>query len=139
MVAAPKGESMDSLKTYFVEVIIKKVGTMAILSGISSVIAFLVAHEDFMQKMGVTYYPDFIGKFVGAMPSGRVFIVEVETFQTWAMIAAPMVFMSVGMWIWHHLHATATGAPQSGDVRVKPEVSVEGGKRAGDQPQGESK
>lgn len=123
---------MDTIRTYLVEVILKKVVTSAVISGVASAIAFFVAHAEFMEKLGLTYYPSFNGQFIGPMPTGQVFLLEVDTFKAWAVVAGPMAGMALVVWVWHHMRATATGAPQSGDVRKSVEMPMVGGNRQGD-------
>lgn len=129
---------MDKIKTYFVEVIVKNVGPKVAASVISMLLAFLAAHQEIMQQMGITYYPDFSGKWLGAMPTGRLLVIEFDTLQVWGGIA--IVAGATALWsiLQHHTVATVTGTPQSGDKRVNPEQPVINGQRA-DDPKGETK
>lgn len=127
---------MDKIKTYFVEVILKNVGPKVAASVMTMLITFLAAHQDLMEKLGVTYYPDFTGIFSGKAPSGRLIIIEFDTLQVWGGLA--LVAGATALWsiFQHHGVATVTGAPQSGDKRVESQVAIEGGRRADDPPQG---
>lgn len=125
---------IDKLKTYFVEVVIKNVGPKVSASVISAGLAFLAAHQEYMEQMGITYYPNFNGIWSGIAPTGRLLVIEIDTLQVWGGLA--LVAAAVALWtiIQHHTVATVTGAPHSGDLRINPPASVEGGQRASDPP-----
>lgn len=123
---------MDKIKTYFVEVVLKSVVPKMTNAVIAAGITFLVAHQEFMAKMGITYYPNFTGIWNGPAPSGRLLVLEIDTFGLWG--GAMIVAAAAALWafISHHTVATITGAPQSGDKRTNPEVQIAGGKRQGE-------
>lgn len=98
-------------------------------------VAFLAAHQQIMQQMGITYYPNFNGSWSGVMPSGRLLVVEFDTLQVWGGIALMAGITALYSLIQHHAVATVKGTPQSGDVRVNPPVQMEGGDRKTDPPQ----
>lgn len=125
---------MDKLKTYFVEVIVKNVAPKISNAVIAAGLTFLVAHQEFMQKMGITYYADFIGKWVGAAPTGRLLVIEIDTLGLWG--GAMLIMGATAAWAFlsHHAVATVTGAPQSGDKRTEPDQPVSGGARMDDPP-----
>lgn len=123
---------IDKVKTYFVEVVMNKVAPKATAALISYAITFLVAHQEFMEQMGVTYYPNFDGTWHGVPPTGSLLVVEFDTLGKWG--AAGLVFLITAVWafVQHHAVATVTGAPQSGDKREPASLPVAGGDRSGD-------
>lgn len=127
---------LDKLKTYFIEVVLKNVAPKVSNAVIAAGLTFLVAHQEFMEQMGITYYSAFNGIFHGAPPSGRVLIVEIDTLGLWG--GAMLIMGATAAWAFftHHTVAAVKGTPQSGDVRVNPEIPVQGGERAGDPPKG---
>lgn len=127
---------MDKLKTYFVEVLMKKVGPQVSAALVSALLAFLAAHQQILEQMGITYFPDFTGVFTGTAPTGRLIVVELDTLTVWGGMA--LVGGAVALWgiIQHHAAATVTGAPQSGDIRATPNTPTEGGQRATDPQKG---
>lgn len=123
---------MDKLKTWMVEVLIKKIVPKVVSAGLTAFIGVVIAHQELMEKMGVTYYPSFDGHWSGAMPTGRLFTIEIDTlgyFFGGLLILGATAFVA---WLMHHGAATVTGAPQSGDKREVPEQPVLGGAREGD-------
>lgn len=123
---------MDKLKTWIVEVVLKNVAPKVSNAVIAAGITFLAAHQEFMEKMGITYYPDFIGTWHGAAPTGRLLVIEIDTLGIWG--GAMLIMGATAVWAFfsHHAVATVTGAPQSGDKRIGPSVALDGGQRQGD-------
>lgn len=123
---------MDKLKTWLVEVVLKNVAPKVSNAVIAAGITFLIAHQEFMEKMGITYYPDFSGIWHGSPPTGRLLVVEIDTLGIWG--GAMLIMSATAAWAFfsHHAVATVTGSPQSGDKRIEPAVAVEGGQRQGD-------
>lgn len=124
----------DKVKTYFVEVVMKSVGPKVVSSVISMGLIFLAAHQDLMEQMGITYYPNFDGKWSGAMPTGQLITIEIATLKVWGAAMLGMAVVAIVAIVQHHGVATVTGAPQSGDKRVAPEIPVENGDRPVDPP-----
>lgn len=126
------GGSVDKLKTWLVEVVLKNVAPKVSNALIAGGITFFIAHQEFMEQMGITYYPNFIGTWSGAVPSGRLLVIEIDTLGVWG--GAMLIMGATAIWalFQHHAVATVTGAPQSGDKRIQPPVPVEGGQRQGD-------
>lgn len=127
---------MDDIKTWFVEVILKNVGPKVVATVMSMFVAFLAAHQQIMQQMGITYYPNFNGSWSGVMPSGRLLVVEFDTLQVWGGIALMAGITALYSLIQHHTVATVKGMPQSGDMRTQPELPIIDGKRKDDLPKG---
>jgi hypothetical protein len=125
---------MDKLKTYFVEVVLKNVTPKVTAALMSAIITFLVAHQEFMEQMGITYYPDFNGTWHGVSPTGQLLIVEFDTLGKWGAAMLVVSFSAGWAFLQHHTVATVTGAPQSGDKRVSPDNQISGGQRASDPP-----
>lgn len=123
---------MDKLKTYFVEVVLKNVAPKVTNAVIAAGLTFLVAHQEFMEKMGITYYPDFNGTWRGVMPTGRFLTVEIDTLGIWG--GAALIMGATALWAFfqHHSIATVTGAPQSGDKRDPTSPPVINGERKED-------
>ena len=135
MVGRPKGEYMlDTIKTYLVEVASKNVAPKVITAVMSYGITFLIAHQEFMEQMGITYYPNFDGTWHGVAPTGQLLVIEFDTLGKWGAVALIAGVTAAWSFFQHHAVATVTGAPQSGDKRENPPVPVEGGARATDIP-----
>lgn len=122
---------MESVKTWLVEVLVKNVGPKVVASLMASGIGLLMAHQQLMEKMGITFYPDFKGVWSGAQPTGQLLVIELATLQVWGGAALVAGFVAVWAIIQHHSVATVKGAPQSGDMR-KVDVPVVNGERKGD-------
>lgn len=125
---------MDKLKTYFVEVVLKNVAPKVTNAVIAAGITFLLAHQEFMSQMGITYYGDFHGIWNGPAPTGRLLVLEIDTFGLWG--GAALIALATAAWAFlsHHGVATVTGAPQSGDMRLTPSPSIVNGERKEDKP-----
>lgn len=130
----------DEMKTYFAEVIARKVVPAAIASGIAAVMTFLLAHTEILQKYGITVWNNFAGIFPpGQAPTGDILIVEFDTLKKGTAALAIMGVTAFMAWLTHHSVATVTGAPQSGDKRVEEPTPLVGGERKDDPPKGELK
>lgn len=125
---------LDSIKTYFAEVIARKVVPAALASAVAAIGTFLLAHASELEKYGVTYYQNFTGTFNGTPPTGALLIIEFDTLTKAAAVAAIAGIGLLMAFLTHHTVAAVTGAPQSGDVRVEPPQPVAGGARATDPP-----
>lgn len=125
---------MDSIRTWLVEVVVKNVGPKVMSSLVSMGLVFLAAHQDYMEQMGITYYPDFNGTWSGAAPTGQLITVELATLKVWGAAALAAGVMAAVALMMHHGQATVTGAPQSGDKRDGAALPVVGGQRAEDPP-----
>lgn len=123
---------LDKLKTYFVEVMMKNVGPKVSAAVMSYLITLFVAHQDVMEKMGITYYPNFDGHWHGIPPTGRFLTVEFDTLQIWGGMALVAGITMAWSFLSHHTVATVTGAPQSGDKRIEPDAAITGGSRSTD-------
>ena len=121
---------MDALKTWLVEVALKKVGPTATAAGISALFGLLAAHQGLLETWGITF-----GTWPlqwATQPSGHVIVIELDTISTGLialLVAGASAFFAASQ---HHVVAAVTGAPQSGNVRIEPEQPVIGGQREGD-------
>lgn len=126
---------MDKLKTYLVEVVINKIGPKVAASVLAYGVTLIVAHQEFLEQMGITYYPMFDGTWSGGiMPTGSLIVIEFDTLKVWGagmIVAGVMAFVA---WMQHHGTAVMTGAPQSGDLRQEPSIPTPGGDRKDDPP-----
>lgn len=125
-------DAIEKIKTYFVEVGMKYVGPRVTAALMSAIIAFIVAHQEFMEKMGITYYAAFDGIFHGTPPTGQILIVEFDTLGKWGAAMLIVGFTAAWSLLQHHTTATVTGAPQSGDKRTDPPMALTGGDRKND-------
>lgn len=123
---------MEKMKTYFVEVVLKNVAPKVTNAVIAAGITFLVAHQEFMQQMGITYYGNFAGVWNGAAPTGRLLVIEIDTLGIWGGAALVMAATALWAFFQHHTVATVTGAPQSGDKRDPASLPVINGERKED-------
>jgi len=122
---------MEAIKTWLVEVLFKNVGPKVVASLMASAVAFILAHQQLMEKMGITYYPDFKGIWSGVQPTGSLIVIEMATLQIWGGAALVAGFVAVWAIIQHHGVATVKGTPQTGDMR-KINLPVIGGERKED-------
>lgn len=122
---------MDKLKTYFVEVVLKNVTPKVVSAILAYGITFLIAHQEFLAQMGITYYGNFNGIWNGPAPTGRLLVMEIDTFGVWGGAMLVALVTAVAGFIMHHTTATVTGKPQSGDQRML-NIEVPGGKRSTD-------
>lgn len=123
---------MDKIKTYLVQVVMKNVGPKVVSSLLSMGLVFLAAHQDLMEQMGITYYPNFDGHWSGAMPTGQLITVEIATLQLWGAAILGTGVVALIAILQHHTVATVTGLPQSGDKRDVEAFPVVGGQRKTD-------
>jgi hypothetical protein len=110
---------LEKSKAYFLEVIIGKVAPKVTGALISVGITFIIAHQEFMDQMGITYYPAFDGTWRGAAPTGQLLVVEFDTLGKWG--AAMLVIGIASAWAFfqHHAVAAVKGEPQSGDTTLQ--------------------
>lgn len=127
---------MDSIKTWLVEVGLRKLGPTAMASAISALFALLAAHQGLLEQWGITYGIWPLSWASGQVPSGHVILIELDTISTSALTLIAALATAAMAAAQHHATAVVTGAPQSGDVRVSPPVAIEGGQRATDPPKG---
>lgn len=125
---------MDSLKTWVIEVGLKKMGPTAMASAISALFALLAAHQGLLEQWGITYGIWPLQWATGQAPSGHVILIELDTVSTAALTVFAGLVTAIMAASQHHVAATMTGKPQNGDVRTEPNVAVEGGQRASDPP-----
>lgn len=125
---------LEKIKTYFVEVAIKNITPKVMTAVMSGIITFILAHQEFMEKMGITFYPNFDGTWHGAAPTGQLITIEFDTLGKWGAAALVVLITAAWAFLQHHGVATVTGAPQSGDKRENFPVQLVGGDRAGDPP-----
>jgi hypothetical protein len=114
---------LEELKTYFIEVILKKYGPSFVKGAIASLFVYFGSHQGLLNSLGITWDA-----------SGHTLDIDFDTLGLWAFTAGSGLLMAALTAAQHHTGAVITGAPQSGDVRVNPPAPIEGGGRAGDPP-----
>jgi hypothetical protein len=124
---------VDSLKTWIVEVALKKIGPTVAASLISSLFAFLAIHQGLLESWGITYgiWPLHWG---GTPPSGHVILIELDTISSTALTGLGVLITGLMVAAQHHTVAAIEGKPQSGDMRRESSPPVFDGKRAQDPP-----
>lgn len=107
---------MDSIKTYLVEVVLKKLTSQAVQQAIVAATVFMAAHQNALTQFGITTFTWGTWPFP-AQPSGLCTLIEWDTLGVGG--AAGMFTVTGILWAWfqHHGVATVTGKPQSGDKR----------------------
>lgn len=128
---------MDALKTWLVEVALKKMGPSLVKGALAALVGYLAAHQGLLEAWGITSGTWPLRWTNGQQPSGHVILIELDTISGSALVVVTGLIMSLFTAAQHHTVAAVVGKPQSGDVREGPEVLVEGGKRAEDPPKGE--
>lgn len=123
---------MDKLKTYFVQVILRKISTDVIQQVITVATVYLAAHQNMLTQFGITTFTWGAWPYPAHPPSGLVTMIEWDTLGIGGAAGLVAVAGIIYTWFQHHAVATATGAPQSGDKRQVPTVMIEGGKRKED-------
>ena len=106
------------MKIWAVEVLLKRAGPVLASSLTTYAAALWATHQDFLESAGVTYYANFIGQFSGAMPTGHLIIIELDTFGAWAWAAIGALLLTLVTVGFHHTTAVVTGAPQYGGQRA---------------------
>lgn len=122
---------MDSLKTWLVEVALKKLGPTAMAAGISALFALLAAHQGLLEQWGITF-GTWPLQWTGDPPSGHVILIELDTVSTAALALMAALVTAAMAAAQHHTAAAVTGAPQSGDMRTDATAAIAGGNRKGD-------
>ncbi len=124
---------MDKLKTWLVEVVVNKVSPQVVTALIAYLVAFMGAHEEMLQKLGITFYGNFTGVWDGPMPTGQVIVVELDTLHVYGGVLLATGIAAIWALLQHHGTAVVTGQPQSGDKRQAPTIPTPGGERKQDQ------
>lgn len=123
---------MDKLKTYFVEVVVKKLANQGLQSAIAALLVYMAAHQDLLESLGITTFTWGQWPAANTQPSGLCTLIEWDTLGKGGAAELAAVAMMIVAWIWHHSQATATGAPQSGDLRKTETDPLPGGERKED-------
>lgn len=123
---------MDKIKTWLVEVVVNKVSPQVVAAIIAYLVAFMGAHEELLQKLGITFYGNFTGVWDGPMPTGQVIVVELDTLHVYGGVLLATGIAAIWALIQHHGTAVVAGTPQSGDVRQTPTEPIVGGDRKDD-------
>lgn len=106
------------MKTYLVEVLIKKVGPVAAASLVSTLMALLAAHQGLLENWGITFGQYPLTFTNGQVPSGPVILIELDTLSSFALsIIAPLIVSLFALGV-HHTTALVTGSPQTGGMRA---------------------
>lgn len=117
---------IEQIKTYFVEVALKKYLPSFIKGAVAAGCLYIAGHAGLMEAIGLSFDP-----------SDNTLTLQLTKFTAWLVAGGSGLVMAAMTAAQHHTTAVVTGKPQSGDVRVNPESVVEGGKRAGDVPKGD--
>lgn len=114
---------MDSLKTYFEEVVIKEIAPSVIRGMFAALVGLIVAHQVVLTRIGMDYDP-----------TTWDLVIHLKKVMAWLTIMASTGGLTGLLRLMqHHTVATITGAPQSGDLRkMDPVDPVLNGKRIGD-------
>jgi hypothetical protein len=128
-----EGRAMiENVKTYFVQVILKKLANTGIQQAITAVTVYLVAHQNYLTQFGITTFTWGGWPYPNNPPSGLVTMIEWDTLgvggATALMVGAGVIYA----WFQHHAVAAVTSAPQSGDKRDETSPTIAGGKRKED-------
>lgn len=116
---------IDNLKTWLVEVGIKKMGPSLIKGAMGAGLAYLAAKQGLLAQFGVVYDA-----------AAQTLTLHLDTLQGWILASGTGLIMASLTAAQHTTTAVITGKPLSGDVRETPAQPVEGGARAGDPPKG---
>ena len=123
---------LDKMKTYFVEVIVKRAANQGVQAAISALMVYMAAHQDLLEGLGITTFTWGQWPAANAAPSGLCTLIEWDTLGKGGAAELAGGLMVVVALIWHHSKATVTGSPQSGDLRQTPTAPVVGGDRKED-------
>lgn len=94
---------MDNLKTWLVEVGIKKMGPSAIRAALAAFVGYLMAHANLLAQYGIVY----------DKATDTIFW-HLTTLREWADISGLGLIAAAFMAAQHHTVAAVTGAPQTG-------------------------
>ncbi len=107
---------MDSLKTWAVEVLIKKMGPSLVKGALAALVGLVAAHQGILASLGIT-------------ADTHTLTINLDTFSNWLLVAGTGGIMALLTAIQHHAAAAIEKKPQSGDLRQEPETPVPGGDR----------
>jgi len=108
---------IDQLKTYFIEVLVKKCGPSFIKGAVGALFVYLGAHQGFLNSLGISWDA-----------SGHTLDIDFDTLSTWAFTVGSGFIMAALTAAQHHTSATIKDLPQDGSHQ-----------RVTDAPQGETK
>lgn len=94
---------MDSIKTWLVEVILKKVIPSAVKGALAWVVGYLITHAEMLKAMGVVYMPDV-----------QDIVIHLKVFSPWAGGALLAGAMGLFTLLQHHTVAAIKEQPQDG-------------------------
>lgn len=94
---------MDSIKSWVINVAIRKMGPSAIRAALAAFVAILVAHAGLLEKFGVVYDQ-----------ATNTLMLHLSALQEWADVSGLGLIAAAFMAAQHHTVAAVTGAPQTG-------------------------
>lgn len=95
---------MDSLKEWFIEVAVKKMGPSLIKGAIAALVGIMMAHQGVLDALGISYDK-----------AGNTIDINLTTFSVWAVALLSGGATALFTALQHHTVAAVTGQPQSGD------------------------
>lgn len=106
---------MSALKSYLLEVGLKKLVPAFIKGALAASLAFLAAHANQLQTWGITSGTWPLIWAPGQAPTGHVILIELDTLSASAIVLLPGLAISILALIQHHAAATIKGQPQDGE------------------------
>lgn len=95
---------MDSLKTYFVEVVLKKMGPAFVKGAVAWLVVYMGAHQGLLSSIGITYDGSH----------GHDLDIDLDVLSTWALTLGTGSIMALFTAAQHHTTAAIEGKPQDG-------------------------
>ncbi len=99
---------MDSLKEWFIEVAVKKMGPSLVKGAIAALLGILMAHQGLLDALGISYDKP-----------GNTIDINLTTFSVWAVTAGTGLITALFTAVQHHTVAAVKGEPQSGDPALQ--------------------
>ncbi len=109
---------LEKVKIYAVEVVLRKIGPVAAASIVSTIIAFLAAHQGWLEAWGITFGSWPLQWDPGEQPSGQVILIELGTISIKAIAGLFAAVVAFVMAAGHHGTALVKGDPQTGGLRA---------------------
>lgn len=99
---------MDKLKTWLIEVAVKKMGPSMVRAALGALVAGLIAHAEVLAKIGVVYDA-----------ATNTILIHLTTAGVWLGTIGFGTIVALLMGLQHHVEAAVTGEPHSGDPALE--------------------
>lgn len=95
---------MESLKTWIIEVAVKKIVPNVASAALAALVGYLLAHAGQLSAMGIDY--DAVDNTID---------ISLNKFKEWMIITGPVVVTGIWTLVRHHTGAAIVREPQAGE------------------------